>query len=143
MTKSNTIFRLRRDASEGTSYVNVIGDVDVSTANDMRNQLFSALTDKPRTLVVRLKHVPYMDSAGVAVMLELLKEMRRRKGKVMVLEPSPSAKKALDIVDLPTLVDCYDSIEECAMCMRVSTMSVKTQVLSKEELQAAGIVRAE
>lgn len=123
-----TTIRLRKDLKEPVSFINVTGDIDVSTAAAFRREVMAALQQDTRRIVLRLKHVPYMDSAGVAVLLELIGEAREVNCRVMVLEPSPAAARALGIVDLSDLITIYSSLDECAECMRLTPEAVRSQL---------------
>jgi len=53
------------------------GDVDLSKSSDLRSALRPVLASKPKRIVVDLSAVPYMDSAGVATLIEALQIAKR------------------------------------------------------------------
>ncbi|TVQ53489.1 MAG: anti-sigma factor antagonist [Phycisphaerales bacterium] len=64
--------------------VRPIGDIDLSRAPHLREQLSGALQEAEARLVINLDDVPYMDSSGVATLVETM-QMCRRSGKKLVL----------------------------------------------------------
>ena len=49
--------------------IQIEGEVDVSCAQDLREELASALDDKPERVEVDLSAMPYIDSTGIGVLV--------------------------------------------------------------------------
>lgn len=64
--------------------ISVAGDVDYSCSNDLRAALHEALEGGPARLVIDLQGVTYMDSSGVATLVEVL-QMQTKSNKKLVL----------------------------------------------------------
>jgi anti-sigma B factor antagonist len=64
--------------SESTRIVDISGDVDLRASPLLMKQLFEALKEAPK-VVINLTDIRYIDSSGIAVMLEALKESQRLK----------------------------------------------------------------
>ena len=62
------------------------GDVDLSTSPDLRAALQEAFTRKPAKVVVDLSGVAYMDSSGVATLVEALQNARRSGSRLVLCE---------------------------------------------------------
>lgn len=124
---AHTSIHLRGADAVHAAFVNVSGEIDTSTAKAFREQIFSALKDRAvRSVIVRLKHVPYMDSSGVAVLLELFKATHQRHVKLSLLEPSEATQQALDMVDFAALTPVYGSLRECAECTGITISSLRS-----------------
>jgi anti-anti-sigma factor len=134
----NSAFSFKLDPSGEIAFLNVTGDVDVSTAESLRKRLVKLVERAPKRLILRLKHVPYMDSAGVAVVLELIQAARATKTDLLVIEPSPAATRALGMVDIEALVNVYESVEECAECVAASAGMLRAHLYGPDELANAG-----
>lgn len=63
--------------------VEVDGDVDLGTSPDLRRTLFDALPTV-RTLALNLAAIRYIDSSGIATLIEVLKRAQQL-GKAFVL----------------------------------------------------------
>ena len=64
--------------SENTRIVDLTGDVDLSGAPQLRKLLFESLKESPRVLI-NLTAIRYIDSSGIAVMIEALRQSQRLK----------------------------------------------------------------
>lgn len=60
------------------------GDVDLSCSRDLQTHIRKALDGKPKSLIVNLAKVPYMDSSGVATLVEAM-QIARKQGTKLVL----------------------------------------------------------
>jgi anti-sigma B factor antagonist len=63
--------------------VDLTGDVDLGTSPDLRRALFDSLKEAPK-LAVNLQALRYIDSSGIATLIEALKNAQRL-GKEFVL----------------------------------------------------------
>lgn len=61
------------------------GDVDMRLAPELRSLLHEILGERPSRLVVDLASVPFIDSSGVATLVEALR-LRRKEGKSLQIE---------------------------------------------------------
>ena len=69
--------------SENTRIVDVAGDVDLSGTPQLRKLLFESLKESPK-VVINLTAIRYIDSSGIAVMIEALKESQRLKHQLIL-----------------------------------------------------------
>jgi len=66
-----------------TRIVDITGEIDLSSSASLRRVLFESLQDADR-LAVNLAGTKYIDSSGIATLIEVLKEAQRlRKGFVL------------------------------------------------------------
>ena len=82
----------------------LIGRVDVMTAPQFENEISSEL-EGVTELVLDLKQLDYMSSAGLRVVVGLQKTMTAKKGKLTVCSPSEGV---LDIFTATGLTDILD-----------------------------------
>ena len=67
--------------TEGTTVIaSLRGEIDLHNSSELRDTVLSLLTpDVPPKLVLNLGEVPYMDSSGIAVLVEALGRVPRRQ----------------------------------------------------------------
>lgn len=92
--------------------VEVGGDVDLSRSPRLRTALASASAGKPQRLIVDLAKVPYMDSSGVATLVEGLQAARRNGTKFLLAALQPRVKSILEIARLDTVFKIVATVEE-------------------------------
>jgi anti-sigma B factor antagonist len=101
-----------RQAGSAT-VVDVVGDIDLYNSPEVRKVLLEALKDKkaPR-VIVNLKEVRYIDSSGVASLVEGLKVSRNLNSRFMLYGLSPAAREVLELSRLIKVFEVFDSEEQ-------------------------------
>jgi anti-anti-sigma factor len=86
-----------------TLTVRVNGEVDLNNSPHLRTSLLDQVArHSPRRLVMNLAKVSYMDSSGIAVLVELLRRVGKG-GKVILTDLQPRVKGLLEIARLTTI----------------------------------------
>lgn len=85
----------RRDGTSGW-IVAADGEIDLATSPPLRAALLEAIEAQPRVLV-DLRAVTFMDSTGIATLLTAA-EAARRHGTELVVDPSRTVRKVLELV---------------------------------------------
>jgi anti-sigma B factor antagonist len=101
-----------RQAGNAT-VVDVIGDIDLYNSPEVRKVLLETLRDKraPR-VIVNLKDVRYIDSSGVASLVEGLKVSRNLNSRFMLYGLSPAAREVLELSRLIKVFEVFDNEEQ-------------------------------
>ena len=99
-----------RDAGE-TKIVEVEGDVDLGTSPDLRRTLFATLLDAPR-LALNLAAIRYIDSSGIATLLEVLKDSQRRNKKFVLFGLSPAVQHVFHLTHVIRIFQVFQTEEE-------------------------------
>lgn len=61
------------------------GEIDMSNSPEVRKVLRGLTKDKKKFVLCNLEQVEYIDSSGIATLLECLKEVRKYKGAVRLV----------------------------------------------------------
>ena len=99
-----------RDAGE-TKIVEVEGDVDLGTSPDLRRTLFDALLDAPK-LALNLAAIRYIDSSGIATLLEVLKDSQRRNKAFVLFGLSPAVQQVFHLTHVIRIFQVFQTEEE-------------------------------
>ena len=94
--------------------IRVSGDVDFSCSSDLRVRLTEALDQKIDRLVIDLADVSYMDSSGVAVLVEALRTQHGLGGKLILCQLQQRVKDIFEISRLHTLFAITDDTDAAA-----------------------------
>ncbi len=80
------------------------GEIDLHNSPEVRTALLDMLVKhSPKKLILNLAAVPYMDSSGIAVLVESLSRLRRTGGKVFLTNLQPRVRSILEIARLDTI----------------------------------------
>lgn len=74
----------------------------------LRECVASLIKTGPLSLLLDLRNVGYMDSAGIGAVVEAYLRLTRRGGQLKLLAPSDHVRRVLDITRLSTVLDIYD-----------------------------------
>lgn len=88
------------------------GDIDLSRAPSLRTQLGAAQANGPGRMVINLSEVPYMDSSGVATLVEAM-QIARKSGTTLVLcAMQERVRSIFEIARLDMVFKIVDSKED-------------------------------
>jgi len=99
---------------QGTStVVDVQGDIDLYNSPEVRKIILEELKEKkvPR-LIVNLSGVRYIDSSGVASLVEGLKISRTMSSRFMLYGLSPAAREVLELSRLIRVFEVFGTEQE-------------------------------
>jgi len=95
----------------GFMVVSLSGDVDLSTSPDARKAILAALGND-KGVLVDLSKVDYLDSSGVASLVEAFQLARGKKQAFGLVGVSSSALSVLKLARLDTVFPIHDSVAD-------------------------------
>lgn len=90
---------------DGLSIVKVGGEVDLYSSPELRLALKKALPGADKGVAVDLSGVPYMDSSGVATLVEGMRTAKDKNIEFVLLMPSEPVLKVLQLSRLDSIFD--------------------------------------
>lgn len=87
-------------ATGDTTVVNPVGDIDLTGSPALRSELKRVFDTKPARIIVDLIQVPYMDSSGVATLVEAMQLSRRAKSKLLLCNLQDRVRGIFEIAKL-------------------------------------------
>lgn len=91
--------------------IEVQGDIDFSTSPALRAELMSVLQSAPARLIVDLSDVAYMDSSGVATLVEAMQVQHQKNNKIVLCALQPRVSGIFRISRLDTIFTIVESRE--------------------------------
>ena len=89
--------------------LDVTGDIDLANSPEVRKALLKELRElKTPRVVMNLSKVRYIDSSGVASLVEGLKASRDAGSRFILYGLSPSAREVLQLSRLLKIFEVYD-----------------------------------
>lgn len=106
---------VRVEDRDGSVILSPEGDVDLHRSPALRERLRRAAQSKPKRLIVDLSSVPYMDSSGVATLVEAM-QITRKQSTVLVL--CGMQDKVRSIFAIARLEQVFKIAPDCAAAMQ-------------------------
>jgi anti-sigma B factor antagonist len=99
--------------SENSVIFDISGDIDLANSPSMRKALLGEIKDKhTRKVYLNLKNVRYIDSSGIASLVEGLKASRDNGGRLILFGLSSSVREVMELSRLQKIFEIYDSEEQ-------------------------------
>jgi anti-sigma B factor antagonist len=96
-----------------STIVDVVGDITLYNSPEMRKVLLDLLKVKHvARLIVNLERVKYIDSAGIASLVEGLKLSRDLKSGFALYGLSPTARQVLELTRLIKVFEVHNNEQE-------------------------------
>lgn len=94
-----------------TTVAHLNGDVDLERSPLVRRALLDALRDR-RPLVVDLSQVTYIDSSGIASLVEAYQTARKQQTPFLLAAVSPRALRVMQLARLDKVFDLRDTLDD-------------------------------
>ena len=104
---------MRYEEMDGTQVVSVAGEVDLSSAPRFAELMGGAKRQAdgdPAHVVVDLRGVEFMDTAGLEVLLEEWNASRHSDGRMSLVAQEGPITRLLEVIGLSELFDLYDEL---------------------------------
>lgn len=92
--------------------VGVSGDVEAATAPALRDSLDTLLGDGYQQFIIDLDNVPFMDSSGLATLVQLFKRVRIGNGDVRLCSIQPPVQRIFELTRLDRVFDIFPGRSE-------------------------------
>lgn len=99
----------RREGDFGI--VSVSGEVDLYTSPRLRDAILSCVGRRQASVIVDLRDVPYMDSSGIATLVEALQATRKHHGRLVLAGLTPRVREVFELMSLQSVFDLAPSVE--------------------------------
>lgn len=107
-------FNVVREDREAVTILNLDGELDAHTAPDFESALETLVRESRYKIIVSMKGLEYLSSAGLNVFLGFVDEVRGQNGDIKISQTSPRVYKVFDWVGYTQLYEFYNTNEEAA-----------------------------
>lgn len=104
------MMKCQSENRNGSIVITLEGEVDLESSPQFRDALMTAFGRGAGTVAVQLAAVQYMDSSGVAVLVEGIQESRRRKVGYVLVAASEPVRGILDLAKLTSYFEFREAI---------------------------------
>ena len=94
-----------KEESPDGSLIRVVGEVDLYSSPELRKAILKAVPSAERGLAIDLEGVTYIDSSGVATLVEGLRSAREHGTGFALVSPSPAVMQVLELARLDSVFE--------------------------------------
>jgi anti-anti-sigma factor len=88
------------------------GEVDMTNAGQVRDELLGSVPNDVLAVVIDLSGCRYLDSAGIEVVFDMARRLRRRRQELRLsLPPSSPLKRLLDLTEVASAAPVYETLD--------------------------------
>jgi anti-sigma B factor antagonist len=93
------------------------GDVDMNSASQVRGALGDVFRQSPKgtkALFIDLSQVRYMDSSGIATLVEAMQTCMKQGARLRLVELSSAVRDVFELARLASVFEIFATLEEAA-----------------------------
>jgi anti-sigma B factor antagonist len=89
------------------------GEIDMANAEDLRDSMLEAVTNRAPGLVVDLTSTTYLDSAGIHVVFELARRLHARQQQLRVVVPAGATiRRVLTLTNVSAVAPMHERCDD-------------------------------
>lgn len=104
-------FQISESSQAGKPVLSVRGEIDLSTAPELREHLLMLASNEPSVVIVDLSDVTFLDSTALGVLVSGLKRLRSEGGDLRLVVNRPNLLKVFEITGLTDLFSMHETLE--------------------------------
>ena len=93
------------------SICDVDGEINLNTSLELRKVFDELVRSQIKKIIIDFSKVPYIDSSGLATLIELLQRLKKNNGKLRICSVTEKVKNIFEITKLHKLFEIYDDQE--------------------------------
>ena len=97
--------QVTREDIDGAVVLALEGSVDIYTSTELRGELKVALDAQTPKLVVDMAGVTFVDSSGLATLIEALQRIKRYDGSLALCNLSKNVRGVFELANLDSIFD--------------------------------------
>ena len=99
-------------SDSGVATLMIVGEIDMNSCAKVQAHLMDLYNNNSKVIIVDLSKVPYMDSFGIATLVEGLQWSHKNNTKFRLTSLTPAVKDVFNIANLLTVFEIFDSLED-------------------------------
>ena len=104
--------QIDQSQQKDVAQLRLIGELDTTTSPQLAPVIEQLQASPPSVLVLNLKDLVYISSAGLRYVFQMKKLMKAHGGRFVISEPSPQVKKVFEIVKAVPVQSVFASTAE-------------------------------
>ena len=96
----------------GVTVLVINGDIDLNSSPTMRQKFDELIKKNINKIIVNFQDVSYIDSSGLATVIEMLQRLKKNQGQLRLSNLSEKIKNLFEITKIDKLFQMYSDEEE-------------------------------
>ena len=96
--------------SEPYTLVELVGEADVTNSDALHEVLDAEVAKQPRTLIIDLSGLRFMDSSALHALLRVNRSLDRQGSVLALVSPQAAVAKILRLTTADRLIPVFDSV---------------------------------
>ena len=101
-----------QENNNGVEIFNVKGSLDSNTSSEFETQVYAALENGQRKVILNLEEMEYISSAGIRVMLKTTKDLKRMEGNIVLCSLQDYVREVFDIAGFDGYLNIESTLED-------------------------------
>ena len=86
------------DEPKNGKRISLAGSLDTDTAPQLEARIDASIDSSVTTLILDMKDLEFLSSAGLGVIFMTMKELKSRQGKIILINLQPQIQRVFDII---------------------------------------------
>jgi anti-sigma B factor antagonist len=88
------------------------GEININTSPDLRKAFDKFINEDSKRIVIDFSGVPYIDSSGLATLIELLQRLKKIDGHLRIFNMSDKVKNVFEVTKLQKLFEIFEDEQQ-------------------------------
>lgn len=97
---------------DGFVVVSIDGEIDLNSSPQMRKAFTELVERKVLKIIVDFSKVAYIDSSGLATLIEMMQRLKKNQGHMYLVQMSAKIKSIFEITRLDKLFSICTNVDE-------------------------------
>jgi anti-sigma B factor antagonist len=115
--KKNMSFQIKCKEKDNIGVISIKGEVDMFTSPNLREKLLPLFKKNVKGIIIDLSQVSFMDSSGIATLVEGLQWSRKNKREFVLTQLGDNVKNALALTKLDNVFAIKEKIDDAYKTM--------------------------
>jgi len=114
---NSTPLEITHHEADGLHILHLSGRLDTATSPHAENQIIEVI-EKGNTIIVNLKELVYISSAGLRLILVFMKRTKKRNARMIFCAPGENVLKVFELSNFLEFLEIAESIEAAVLKLR-------------------------
>ena len=112
------------DEPKNGKRISLAGSLDTDTAPQLETRIDESIDSSVTTLILDMKDLEFLSSAGLGVIFMTMKELNNRQGKFMLINLQPQVQRVFEIIKAMDGMNIFKDREEMDAYLAVMQQKV-------------------